>query len=232
MARTLVFDLGGVVLRWQPAELLHQQLPHRAPNKDGARELASRFFESFRPGSDWTEFDRGALTLEQVAPRIASRLQFDLEEVLRVMHAVPAHLQLLDDTAMLLRDLHRAGHRLVYLSNMPAAYVEHAEQQLDGLGVFDTGLYSSRVGMVKPQPRIFAHAEEQFGAKGADCIFFDDSPANVQAAAERGWLARHFSSAAPARADLIELGVLPASIDPEPTDAGAAGATATPDDHT
>lgn len=208
MARTLIFDLGGVVLRWQPADLLHQQLPDRAADLAAGVELASRFFESFRPGSDWAEFDRGALTLEQVAPRIASRLQLGVDEVLRVMHAVPGHLQLLDDTAALLRDLQQAGHRLVFLSNMPPAYVDHVQQQLDRLGVFETGLYSSRIGMVKPQTPIFAHAERQFGATGVDCIFFDDSPTNVRAAAERGWNARHFSNATGARKDLVELGVL------------------------
>ncbi len=86
--------------------------------------------------------------------------------MLRVMQAVPAHLELLDDSVALLHDLHRAGHRLVFLSNMPLAYLDHAQRQLDRLGVFETGLYSSRIGMVKPMPEIFAHAEAMFGVAG------------------------------------------------------------------
>lgn len=206
--RTLIFDLGGVVLRWQPGALLLHHLPHRLPDRAAADALAARFFESFRPGSDWAEFDRGTLALHTVAERIARRLDLPPDEVLRVMQGVPAHLQLLEDSAGLLQQLHRAGHRLVFLSNMPADYRDHAQRQIDRIGVFEEGVYSSMVGHVKPQDDMFEHAQAAFGLAAADCLLLDDSAANVAAARQRGWQALLFTGAAAARVDLERLGLL------------------------
>ncbi len=209
MAATLVFDLGGVVLNWQPAQLLQRQLPDRLHSADEAQQLAGVFFESFRPGSDWAEFDRGVLEVDEVAQRIASRTGLLHDEVLGVMHAIPEHLQLRADSAVLLRELQQAGRRLVYLSNMPQAYVEHASRQLDSLGVFERGVFSSQVGMVKPQEPIYQLALQRFETRAADCVFFDDSLANVETASRLGWRAFRFSDAAAARVALVALGLIP-----------------------
>lgn len=210
MAATIVFDLGGVVLNWQPIELLRQHLPHRLPSAAAAQQLAGSFFEAFRPGSDWAEFDRGTLTIEEVAQRIARRTGLTSDEVIGVMRGIPGHLQLRVDSAALLKELHLAGQRLVYLSNMPEPYIDHVQRQLDTLAVFESGIYSSRVKLVKPLDEIFQLAARQFTAAAADCVFFDDSAANVETARRQGWQAFRFSDAAAARLALVELGVLPA----------------------
>lgn len=208
MAKTLVFDLGGVVLRWQPAHLLRSHLPQRLPDHAAAERLAEQFFESFRPGRDWAEFDRGVLAFETVARRISHRIGMPEAEVLAVMHGIPAHLQLRDDTVALLQELHTEGHRLVYLSNMPGPYVRHAQAQLNRLAIFEQGLYSSDVQLVKPEAAIYQAALTQFGLVAGDCIFFDDSSVNVIAARQQGWEARQFTDAAAAHVELLALGVL------------------------
>ncbi|WP_418316753.1 HAD family hydrolase [Piscinibacter sakaiensis] len=212
MATTLVFDLGGVVLHWQPAELLRHCLAQRIDSDEAASVLATSFFESFRPGGAWAEFDRGSLSATEVARRIADGASgLSHAEVERVMDAIPAHLQLRPDTAALLAELHRAGHRLVYLSNMPATYVDHVQQQLARIdGAFDGGIFSSEVGIVKPESAIFQLAERHFGSAADELLFFDDNPVNVDAAARLGWQARLFVDADGARSDLVEAGLLPA----------------------
>lgn len=210
MACTLVFDLGGVVLRWQPAELLRQTLPHRLAAGAAAGQLAAAFFESFRCGGDWAEFDRGVLGTDDVARRIARRLGFADAEVLAVLRAIPEHLQLRADSVELLAELAAAGQRLVFLSNMPAPFVDHAQRQLDSLGYFADGVFSSQVGLVKPDPAIFGVALQRFASRAADCLLLDDNAGNVEAALGQGWQARCFSDAAAARRDLVELGLLPA----------------------
>ena len=210
MPRTLVFDLGGVVLRWEPAQLLLGSLPHRLADLAAAELLAAVFFETFRPGSDWAEFDRGVLGLDEVVQRIATRIGLGEAEVRAVLRDIPAHLHLRADTAALLLELRRAGQRLVYLSNMPAPYRAHAQAQLDGLGCFETGLYSSEVRLVKPEAEIYREALRRFGTSAADCLFFDDSAGNVASAQREGWAACRYTDAAAARRDLAVHGVLPA----------------------
>jgi putative hydrolase of the HAD superfamily len=207
MRATLVFDLGGVVLRWEPAELLRERLPQRLPDLASAQRLAGAFFESFRPGSDWAEFDRGRYDDTEVARRLAQRLALPLAEVQSVIDGIPDHLQLRADTVALLRELHAAGHRLVYLSNMPRPFRPTALKALEALAVFDTGLFSCDLGLVKPEPEIYLAAMQHFGMPAVDCRFFDDSESNVLAARRAGWQAWRFSDAAVARADLVDIGL-------------------------
>lgn len=207
MTRTLVCDLGGVLLRWQPAQLLLHHLPHRVADEAAAAALAVAFFETFRPGGDWAEFDRGRLDRQTAAARIAARLGLTEAEVQSVIDGVPAHLRLREEVAALLRELTSAGHRLVYLSNMPRPYVERVRALIDPLA-FAGGLFSSDVGLVKPEPAIYPQALRQFGARAVDCLLLDDNPANVAEALRQGWQACHFSDAQSARDALVGLGWL------------------------
>ncbi len=207
--KTIVFDLGGVVLHWEPAQLLLAHLPDRLSSVDEARHLATEFFESFRPGGAWAEFDRGVLSTDEVAQRIAMCTSLPIQTVIAVMQGVPAHLTLREDTTTLLQQLNAAGNRTVFLSNMPAPYIEHVQQQLDLLGVFEQGIFSSNIKMVKPEAEIFTLALRAFDCLAADCVFLDDSAVNVEAANRAGWRALRFVDAAQARRDLVALGLLP-----------------------
>jgi putative hydrolase of the HAD superfamily len=106
------------------------------------------------------------------------------------------------DTVALMRRLKLAGHRLFYLSNMPATYADHLERSHDLFACFEDGVFSSRVKMIKPQPAIFHEAARRFGAAPADLMLIDDVARNVAAARAAGWQALHFEGAASCEAAL------------------------------
>ncbi|MDO9354041.1 MAG: hypothetical protein Q7T55_10115, partial [Solirubrobacteraceae bacterium] len=83
----VVFDFGGVLLAWQPHELIARLLPHRSATAEDAHALTADFFEGF--GGDWAEFDRGTLAREPLAERIAARTGLTLEQTHAVIDAVP-----------------------------------------------------------------------------------------------------------------------------------------------
>ena len=203
----LVFDLGGVVLRWRPDEFLVRWLPERAPDAAAALALAAAVFEGF--GGDWAEFDRGRLEAAVLARRIAARTGLPLETARHLIDAIPGELQPMDDTVALLERLRRAGQTLCFLSNMPAPYADHLQATHAVLGAFEAGLYSSRIGLIKPEPALFEHAASVFGAASAELLLIDDNPANVVAAREAGWQGLRFESASQCEADLRRLGFLP-----------------------
>lgn len=204
----LVFDFGGVVFTWQPLALLRECLPHHAVCDESAARLAAEIFQGFAPGSDWAGFDRGAHATGALVARIARRTGHPEEDVRAVVEAVPLHLKAQADTVALMRELKEAGHRLFYLSNMPAPYAEHLEANHDFFDWFEAGVFSARVQLIKPEPAIFRHAEQVFGVPGESCIFIDDVSHNVEAARACGWQALHFRDAAACRAELVALGAL------------------------
>jgi len=92
--------------------------------------------------------------------------------------------------------LKASGHRLFFLSNMPQPFAEHLERSHAVLTVFESGLFSSRVKLAKPDPRIFELAFSQFEIEAADSLFVDDHVPNVEAAEAIGLPSHRFKTAA------------------------------------
>jgi putative hydrolase of the HAD superfamily len=193
---SVVFDLGGVLLQWQPPRLLREVVPELAADEVQAQRMAALIFQSFTPGSDWSRFDLGTIDEETLARRIAERVGAAPPQVRRVIDAIPGHLQALHDTVALLRRLKAAGHRVYYLSNMPAPYARHLELTHDFIGEFDDGIFSGRVQLMKPDAAIFALAETRFALDPARTLFIDDHRGNVEVAIARGWQGVHFDAGA------------------------------------
>ena len=173
-----------------------------AADEASARELAARLFEGFAPGSDWADFDLGRVEPEALAARIARRTGLAEADVLAVVDAIPQPLTPQPDTVALMRRLKDAGHRLFYLSNMPAPYADHLERSHDFVGWFADGVFSSRVQLIKPQAAIFHEASRRFGIAPADLLFIDDVAHNIDAARALGWQGLHFQGAAACEAAL------------------------------
>ncbi len=198
----IVFDFAGVVFEWKPLELLREALPQHAVDDASARELAARLFQGFTPGGDWAEFDLGRVEAAELAERIARRTGLPEAGVLAIVEAIPTRLEPQADTVALMRRLRLAGHRLFYLSNMPAPYADHLERSHAFLAWFDDGVFSARVQMMKPQPAIFHEASRRFGIAPAELLFIDDVAANVAAARALGWQGVHFQGASACAAAL------------------------------
>jgi len=197
----IVFDFGGVLFHWHPASFLARMWPGR----DGDA-MALAFFENYQGA--WGEFDQGLISQDEVIARIAARNAWSEEQVRVVVEAVPAELALKPDTVALIEDLTAAGHRLFFLSNMPAPLAEHLERSHPLSRWFASGVFSSRVKHCKPARAIFDIAAERFGVAPDKLLLLDDHPANVQAARSLGWHAHLFTTAALARRELVQRGLL------------------------
>ena len=74
MGRDVVFDLGGVVFRWEPLVLLQQLFAQRMPDEASARHWAGQIFQTFAPEADWALFDLGQIEPDALAQRISQRI--------------------------------------------------------------------------------------------------------------------------------------------------------------
>lgn len=196
--RAFVFDFGRVVFRWRPEALLRAALPHRATDAESTRHWVAQVFQGY--GGDWGDFDRGVVEPAELARRIAARTGLTPDEVAAIIAHAPQELQPLPDTLAWLRRLHAQGRPLHYLSNMPEPFAAHFERTHDLMAMFESGVFSARVNLVKPEPGIFAHASRVFGRAPPQLLLLDDHLPNVLAARAAGWQAIHFVDAAQAEA--------------------------------
>lgn len=207
MSRDVVFDLGGVVFRWEPLVLLQQLFPQRMPDEASARHWAGQIFQTFAPEADWSLFDLGRIDPEALAQRIARRTGLSEQELQQLIDGIPPHLTPLQGTVDLIHELKAAGHRLYFLSNMPAPYADHLQAVHPFFAQFEQGIFSAHVQQIKPLPDIFATAQARWPLREVP-VFIDDVQHNIDAAHRHGWQGIRFETPQQVRAALVAGGYL------------------------
>jgi len=215
----VVFDLGNVIIRWDPygpfgglgsraeIEAVFAEIDFFAVNhaQDAGRtwaagraDVAARF-----PGREWV-LDRYLSHFEQAIPG-----------------PVPG-------TEAILEALRVQGFRLFGLTNFSAETYPRALPVAPAIGLLEDVVVSGEVGMAKPDPAIFALVLERHGLEPGRTLFVDDGVRNVEAARRCGLHALVFTDAPTLVRDLRGFGIAVAG--PARTAARAAGSpTAAPD---
>jgi putative hydrolase of the HAD superfamily len=196
----LVFDLGGVVVRWDPDAIIagvFSDPATRAKVKAGVFDHA-----------DWLELDRGTLGRDDAIARAAKRTGISAGEMKRLLHAVPASLVVFPETVELLYRLKRKDYPLYCLSNMHFASIEYLEKTHTFWDVFDGRVISCRLQLCKPESGIYEHLLQTYGLNAQDTLFIDDVQKNLDAAAKLGVRTLRFENAAQCERELRALGLM------------------------
>ena len=182
MIRAALFDLDGVIRRFDVSALAEIERRHGLPERAIVAALIHPDrMEDAVTGRLTDEAWRAAAAAE-LGPAGAEFLAWEaahgrvdegvLALVRRVRERVPVGL-LTNATSRLRDDLARLG-------------LEDA---------FDAVVNTSEIGFAKPDARAFAHAARALGAEPGDILFVDDTPRNVEAAAALGFAAHRFTGA-------------------------------------
>ena len=196
----VVFDLGGVLIDWDPRRLYRKLL---------ADEAAVEEFLATVCTPEWNaEQDSGRAWSEAVA--VLSEAHPDQRELIAAYHERwPEMLGgPIEGTVQVLDELRRGGVRLFALSNWSAETFRLTRGRFPFLEWFDGLVVSGEEGVTKPDRRIFELLIERFGLVPAATVFVDDSAANVTAARDLGLDAVRFRDAGGLRRDLAARGLL------------------------
>ena len=199
--RAVVFDLGGVLIDWNPRHLYRKLF-------DGDAAAMEHFLATVCTPAWNEEQDSGRPFAEAVALLVArhpeqGELIAAYDRRWDEMLAGP-----IEGTVAILSELKARGTPLAALTNWSAEKFPVARRRFDFLAWFDAIVVSGEIGMRKPDPRIFRHLLERLRLPAGGALFIDDSAANVAAARALGMPALQFSAPAALRADLEALGLL------------------------
>lgn len=202
MIDTVVFDLGGVLVDWNPRYLFRKVFSdHREMEKFLATVATQEWNEKQDAGRPWS------IAIEEL---IAIHPQY--ENQIRTYHERwPEMLAgLMPGTAEVLRDIKSLGtHDLFALSNWSSETFQHAKKMFPELKLFQSILVSGDEKMIKPDPKFFQLLETRHGVVPSRAIFIDDVEKNIVAAESLGYHVHHFKNANDLRLDLVERGILP-----------------------
>jgi putative hydrolase of the HAD superfamily len=207
--RGVIFDWGGV-LTTPIIETVHAWLEaDRIDRQSYAAAMSPWISQAYGPDaaeSPVHALERGELSDAEFEVILADLLT-DVDGgpvaagglLKRMFAGSSPQLDMLD----LVRELRDRGLRTGLLSNSWGVRDGYPWELLGEL--FDDVVISARVGMRKPEERIFQLALERLGLSPGECAFVDDVEANVAAARVLGFVAVHHSAAAATRAELLDL---------------------------
>jgi 2-haloacid dehalogenase len=199
-ARAVIFDLGGVLIDWDPRHLYRKLMSDEAAMEDFLARVCNQAWNEQQDAGRPVAQAIAALSAEH--PECAELIgafygRFD--EMMRGAH---------DDTVGLLQELDDRGVPLYALSNFSAETFVHARRRFAFLDRFRDIVLSGHERLLKPDPRFYRLLLDRHRLAAADAVFVDDSPRNVEAAAGLGMTAFHFRGAPALRRDLVAAGLL------------------------
>jgi 2-haloacid dehalogenase len=196
----VVFDLGGVLIDWNPRYLYRKLFDDEAAMEAFLADVVS---------PEWNGQQDSGRTWAEAVEVLAREHPEQRDLIAAYWHRWQETLgDAIAPTVQILEELRGTGVRLYALSNWSAETFPVARPRYPFLESFDGIVISGEEKVAKPDPRIFRHLLERYGLEPAATVFIDDSEANVRAAAAQGLIALRFEDAAMLRRDLVRLGLL------------------------
>ena len=183
----IIFDFGGVLIDWNPRYLYNQLF-------DNDADAMERFLTEIGFVEWNTEQDRGrpfAVAVTELSERFPHYADYIRAYDERWEESVGGAIE---GTVALLGALKRAGFALYGLSNWSAETFRRIRHRHPFFDLLDEIVLSGEVQMVKPDPRIYTVLLERIKRPAAECLFIDDSEANIAVAEELGFQTIRFTS--------------------------------------
>ncbi|WP_426269298.1 HAD family hydrolase [Dyella kyungheensis] len=197
---TVIFDLGNVLIGWDPRRLYRQLIEDEAQMDWFLREVCnSEWNEQQDAGRPWTE---ATALLRGRFPEHAELIDayhLRWEETL---------VGAMEDSVALLAELRARGVRLLALTNWSQQTFPIARQRFAFLQWFEGIVVSGEERLIKPDPRIYQRLLERYAVDPSTALYIDDSARNVAAAESLGMHGWWFRGADGLREQLIELELL------------------------
>lgn len=178
MIKNVIFDVGNVLAYFGWRECLESfHFP-----KEVEKELAEAVF--LNPA--WAERDRGVWTDEEIFQAFLEKAPERGAEIQLLIDHIQEWIPEYSYSTKLVKTLQETGYHTYYLSNYGRDF-EIAKKTHGFFKYMDGGVVSWEEHVIKPDARIFEILLERYSLKAEECVFLDDSAANIEAAEALGF---------------------------------------------
>ncbi|MDO4484684.1 MAG: HAD family phosphatase [Clostridia bacterium] len=175
MIKNIIFDMGNVLIYFDPDTFIKRE----GLTGEDAKLIKREVFQS----SAWAKTDRNHITEDEALQAMCRHLPEHLHDAARkmVMEWDKPALFPVPGMAELVKQLKDNGYGIYLLSNASCRQHEYWPR-IPGSEYFEDTLISGDYQILKPQPEIYMAAMNRFHVKADECVFIDDSIANIEGA--------------------------------------------------
>lgn len=174
MIKNIVFDMGGVLIHYNPVE----PVSHLNLSPEDEKLILQEVYQSV----PWVQMDRGVISQEEGVAAFKRRLPERLHGAVdRAVTWWELELRPMAGMEELLAELKELGYGIYLLSNATVRQPEYFGR-IPGSQYFDGKIVSAFYKLLKPQREIFELLLREFSLKAEECFFVDDNNENVEGA--------------------------------------------------
>ena len=172
--KSVIFDVGMVLLHWDPRQIWVDDFVSMPEVEEFIEEIG--FYDWHKQQDAGRSFAEGITDHAKKYPQHAEKLRkYDTHWDQSISGAI-------EGTVAILNGLLRLEASLYAITNYPAEKFKLARQRFDFLNVFVDAVVSGEERLIKPDPAIYRVLLDRNNLAARDCIFIDDSPANIDVA--------------------------------------------------
>jgi 2-haloacid dehalogenase len=198
--QAVIFDFGNVLLEWNPRHVYRRYFDDEESMERFLHEV--NFMEWNARQDQGRPFAEGVAELSKQFPHYSELIQAYHD------HWKDSIGDYFRGTVDIMKRLKKAGYRLYGLSNWSAETFPYIREKYDFFHLLDDFVISGEVGHVKPNPEIFHIMLAKIGKPAQECLFIDDSRANIAQAQKLGFVTVLFESADQLEQELKDLNLL------------------------
>lgn len=177
--KDIVFDLGGVLIDWNPRYLYKKVFSTEAEMEWFLANVCTPQWNTQQDAG--RPFAEGIELLKAKYPEYTFAIEFYRSRWEEMLGGV------IEGSVEILRDLKMRGYHVYALSNWSMETFSLVKEKYGFLQAFDGMVISGEERLVKPDPEIYKRLLEKYSLKASNCVFIDDNAANISKAADLGF---------------------------------------------
>ncbi|HKI46096.1 MAG TPA: HAD family phosphatase [Balneolales bacterium] len=198
--KTVVFDLGGVLIDWNPRHLYRNIFDSEAD--------IEWFLENITT-PEWNREQDAGRSFETAVSILQSKYPAYTKQIKAYYYRWPEMIGgEIQDSVSVLKQVKSAGYPLYALTNWSAQTFPMVIGEYAFFNHFDGIVVSGHEGVAKPDPQIYQVLIDRYGIDPYFTLFIDDSEPNIISAQELGFHTIHFESSKQMKKELVQFGIL------------------------
>ncbi len=189
MIKNIIFDMGNVLVRFDPEKTLRKY----TDSEDDIKLILDKFYKS----ELYRDTDRGVKTHAEVIDIISSEISGSAVKLLKKLYVEEnfgrTNMPVADGMYELIFELNQNGYGTYLLSNAGYDFYDYSPF-IPAISILKGGVVSCDVHMLKPERGIYISLLDKYSLKADECLFIDDLEENAEGARDCGMDAICYSS--------------------------------------